>query len=783
MFATITITVDPAWPWSLPGVGMLALAATAIALAALTVSTYLGARQATPRRLLAVVLLRLAALVVALAVVLRPSLAHHDDDAGMRASKLLLLLDVSDSMNITDEFNNLSRFENAKRLLTAPNLADLLKRLGAERKIEVAYYGGAEDLKPLDLESKPKGKRTDIGLWLHELWQQHGKEANLRGLVLLSDGADNGTRFAAIEEAARYRGQCPIHAFGLGQTTTTSAHKDIAVTKVTVEREPVFAKQKMTVKAALSAPGFEDAVVQASLWIEDADGKTMKQVGATQNVDLRKTLDKVIAFTTEAPDREGEVKVSVKVEPFPGETNATNNEGSTYAHILKEGVSILWVEGKLRYEAAFAMRTALGKDRRFQVFYAVKLQQAKPAPEQEDSLNLQKRHYDVIVIGDISAARFAEGQPNIFERIRDMVTQKGTGLVMLAGYDTFAAGGWQNSKLRPLLPCGFDGPAQIDSKVRVRPTAAGAEYLLRLALDPAKNQELWNEKLEPLEGMTPLGTLEPTATTYAFGDSASTANLPILASVDRGKGRVLVFGGDTTYQAWRRSPEAVAAYELFWTQMMLWLARREHSKGSLQVRPDTRRLDLGHSERLGFTVQFTGGTGKAQSPKWSAKVIGPNQAETALTIAEENQEYRGYFSRPLAPGEYRIVVEGEAVDDKKQPIQGKDMARFMVYDEDRESLRPAADHQLLQQIAQASGGRFTLAEERKLAQFLTDLQPLHDADRGSTSRWPDWRRQPTSDSMGDQAAALWQSSALACFLLFAGLLCVEWFLRRRWGMV
>ena len=46
MFATTSITVDPAWPWSLPGVGVGGLLLAALALGALTVWTYLGVAQA-----------------------------------------------------------------------------------------------------------------------------------------------------------------------------------------------------------------------------------------------------------------------------------------------------------------------------------------------------------------------------------------------------------------------------------------------------------------------------------------------------------------------------------------------------------------------------------------------------------------------------------------------------------------------------------------------------------------------------------------------------------------
>src|SRR5437763_1096235 len=71
------VALDPAWPWSLPGLGVPALAAAGLALALLTVWTYLGVRGAGWRRVLAVLALRLLALLVACLVVLRPSFADH----------------------------------------------------------------------------------------------------------------------------------------------------------------------------------------------------------------------------------------------------------------------------------------------------------------------------------------------------------------------------------------------------------------------------------------------------------------------------------------------------------------------------------------------------------------------------------------------------------------------------------------------------------------------------------------------------------------------------------
>ena len=83
-----------------------------------------------------------------------------------------------------------------------------------------------------------------------------------------------------------------------------------------------------------------------------------------------------------------------------------------------------------------------------------------------------------------------------------------------------------------------------------------------------------------------------------------------------------------------------------------------------------------------------------------------------------------------------------------------------------------------------SRGRYRKAGERELVQYLEELrsQPVPQArPRGAV--WPDWRRNPASGSLEDQAATLWESGLLLSFVLFVSFLCVEWFLRRRWGMV
>ncbi len=784
-YATTTFTFDPTWPWSIPGGGLLALAIVGVVLVGLTVWTYLGLREGRTRRLIVVLLLRLGALAVAAFLILRPSLAYTDDELAL-PSRLLILVDNSQSMTFTDEFNNLSRWDNARRLLSAPAVVSALKRLAAEQRLEVIYYQGAEDIAKFDPQGKADGKRTDIGQWLHALFDVHGRDSNLRGLLLFSDGRDNGTRFSALEKAALWRGICAIHPFALGRETTTTRQGDIAfVDPVEVEPDPVYVKTKFTVKGHVRAPGFANAFVKLRLLIDDKEVIVKKVQLSDSSFRAQKMEGEAryqVKIEADAPLKAGEIKVTLKVDPMPDEATPLNNEISTYVTVYKEGVSVLWVEGKKRLESVFATRYALSRDPRFRVTFDEILLGQPALPGKIDRYNFDKQHYDVIVIGDISADRFAGGaggDNRIFAKIRDLVEKKGTGLLMLGGYESFANSNWQQlaPKLAAILPVELDTPGQIEGEksVKVRPTERGLDYLLRLHDQPKKNQELWDEKLEPLDGMTNLGKVKIGAEVLATRDGQE----PVLVRREVDNGRTLAFAGDTTWRTWRRSKEAIAAHQRFWKQLILWLAHQEKAEGNVRVTPDTRRLQAAANRSLGFTVEYMGEGGKkVENAQFKARVIGPDGADIDVPTSLEDGKVRGYFRKTDKPGEYRVVAD--ILGQKEKPGE----AKFMCYALDVEKLFPAANHDLLHKLAQQSGGKFFLADEQKLVQLLDELRGQKtDSVKPRAELWPDWRRRPCPGDVGEQLEILWNSTALACFLVFCVLLCLEWFLRRRWGWV
>lgn len=776
-FADMNLSLEPV----LPTLGLPVLVAAAFLLAALTVWTYLGVRAATWRRIALVLLLRLSALLLAFSMMMRPSLAITQLE-GVELTKLLVVFDASVSMNVAEIDGKPTRWEQANNLWAARAVQRRLEQLRDEQKIEVVKFLGAEGLRADDANAVADGKRTDIGAWLHQLMQKHGHEKHLRGIVLVSDGADNGTKFSAQEKARAWRGLAPIHAFGVGDPANPKFRKDIGLTSLRLKPEPpelIFVRSNLTVEATAQAPGFDKTEVVVTIEIESVKDKKTAKI-AEKKLTIRQEKDQPIVVPCTAPEEPGEYKVTLKIVPHPEEANKDNNEISTFIQVSKEKINVLWVDRPRVYEAIHAIRLALAPEKQFDVFYIDKDGKGDPFKDYK----FDQRHYDVIIIGDISAARFARGDDRIFDQINEMVVKKKTGLLMLGGSETFVKGGWDKQKaILSLLPVKLDLAADKaefnDVEVKVDPTKEGLDFpFLQLDPDPKKNKEIWATKFEPLAGLAPLGNLANGSEPLLRGTNGQ------LVMAARGiGGRVVVFAGDSTGTSWL-TPESAVAYKQFWKQLAFWLAQQQDQSNQLWVNLDRRRLDANAAEALGFEFGLRGkGRKELTNATFTAEIVGPGGQKIPVSFARKDQHQQGSFQGAKEPGEHQLIVTAKAKDDGAD-IDVKTVARFLVAFDDIEMLRPLAEHETLSKIAASAEGRFSVLEEAVLLQYLDELKgQVNREARHKTTHWPDWKRLPRSEAARDQLAGLWNSFALVSFAFFVALLGSEWLLRRLWGLV
>jgi hypothetical protein len=220
---------------------------------------------------------------------------------------------------------------------------------------------------------------------------------------------------------------------------------------------------------------------------------------------------------------------------------------------------------------------------------------------------------------------------------------------------------------------------------------------------------------------------------------------------------VLAFAGDTTWQWWMQGYQDF--HRRFWRQVVLWLAKKDESmEGDIWVEMDSRRFFPGAT--VDFKIHVQGESGKEiESPEAEAKVLSPDGSEKMIPLIDENGTLIGSIRETMEPGDYTLEVK--AVTEKGEMKQTS--TRFLVVDQNMELDHPAADPTVLQSLAAMTGGKSLLPEQlpeliKELSKKGETLVQKHQTDR---SLWDHW----------------W------LFLLFLLLLALEWFLRKRWGLV
>jgi len=819
------MVTNPAWrPLTNADVpGYIIMAAAAAVLIGLTLWTYLGSDQTTPRRLTILVALRLLALVIAMLTALRPALSVTDQPK--IRSTLIIVLDSSESMSITDEYDRLSRWEVLKRVIDKSS--PLLKQLEEDQQVTVHLYcfsgdfnadaeqfkAQTEDKKTVSISEwlngrKPDGKRTDFGLMLSELYKRYQGETNpLRGLIIISDGGNNVTEPDPTAMAMKWRGiGCPIYTFVTGKSDTKTDQKDIAFTSIAVDPSPCPIKADMNVKGTLNAAGLEGANVKIKLTVSRFNESTddFEEIGElTRVADFRlaKPIGNEIEITTKAPDKPGSVMVKLEMIEGPAEDRIKdNNQIETFVNITKDGVRVLVID-KTRLELTFLSR-ALASDKRFDL--VVLRQQTNEPPSASDArkYDVLNEAYDVIILGDVSPARLNAIDKNLMENIAKLVREKGVGLLMTGGIDSFGGTsnvpgsiGWRNTPIADLLPVNLpERTKQNDGSTEILPQPnAFNEYVMRLDPDVQKNKMLWErlgvDKITRLGGCTLLGSPKNGARLYATAknrDDASGQQLPLLVGQTYGNNaRVFAFGADQTWKWVNLGTEEGTAdpdegrklHARFWKQLVLYLAHQDEVEGNVFVLPEFYRLAVNGKNKLWMGIKDKHGD-EIANPKMRWQVVrrGEKPDESKSRPAEREKGRTRALYEAKEPGRFRAFVWGEATDPAGD-IKGTAQAFFSVYPEiSDELLRPAAKDDFLMALENTANGITpdTVRRADRLPSFIQEElvdKPLKVAGI-KPKLHPDWRRN--SDSP-------WFLPLL--LVAFVALLGTEWGLRRVWGMV
>jgi hypothetical protein len=784
-------------PWLL-AVGLV------VALGVLAVVLYLNERGSIgPVRRGLAVLLRVSLVALVLALLMRPVLAFTLSEPRPRG--VVVLLDNSQSMTLQDrrltDADKL-RVAIAKGLLPPTTKieegskadADVLKQTPADppRAELVRWVLKSPELKLFDrlgklgpvrpylfgndvhgpAESAAGEGKDPLGRLLGSFGAQEDKtavaEAVLKvlqskegelpaAIVLITDGQDNLSKYTLQEAALEcVRLGVPLYVYGVG----TAEGGSLQLREVGAP-ETVFADDLVTVPVRWRAQGFKKGTVGITLTL---GGKQVgyKEVPAREGEDLREVFRFVVPKGDKAEGAEDNRDLVATVQ-LKG--NSVFKDTITRpVRVVDQKIRVLYIENAPRWEFKF-LQPALLRDKRVQADFLLVNADPKVAkggppflpefPRSREEFFGAK--YNVILLGDVPADFLGKEHQ---EWIREFVQERG-GLIAMAGRQHLP-GGYVESPLAEVLPVEFEKHKfGVDADVRTQEyqpalTEVGQRTeMLMLADTPEESLDVWQKKLPGWHWYYPVKKLRPAAVPLLVNPRAKMGEqpMPVMATHYYGKGQVVFLGSDETWR-WRWNYQD-KYFVRFWGQVIYQLGLPSllgDSASRVQAALEQSKATLGNQGSI-----FVRLLNKDHTPRTDAQVEATLEYLDAKPGQDKSRKVMLYPVSKDRPGEYTALLAHDRPGRYELKVSNPEPHTFSF----RVELPPRHEleesgmaEKALRDMARLSGGQFYREEE--LYRLPDDIRP---------------RTAPYSYRLESLLYPL-------ALLLFAGLITLEWLLRK-----
>ena len=616
---------------------------------------------------------------------------------------LVILRDDSASMDTRDVVDPdqiraepLARSAGVERALSAVSW-DRLKG-----KVDVIQQRfGASD------PTTDRRQATDLDAALEAARTAH---ANLRAVVLLSDGDWNqGPSPANASSRLRIR-QVPVYAVTLG---SEAALPDIEVTALEPPTFSVVGKS-LQIPFSLRSTLATDYEVEVTLSV-DSGAELTRQVVVPAMGQVRDMFFWV-------PDQLGDVKLSLEVPPHRDEVQRENNSAGVTVAIKAESLKVLVVESTPRWEYRY-LRNALERDPGVDVscllFHPGLAKRGgghgylTEFPQTSEALAV----YDVIFLGDVGI-RPGQLTPEDCRRVKGLVQNQASGLILMPGMQAHQFS-LLDTELKDLYPVVLDehAPRGFGSRTASHPvlTDLGQSSLLTKLADSAEeNAAIWRG-LPGFQWRSPAIQGRPGCDVLAIHEDS---RAPLLVTKTFGTGKVLFMGTDAAWRL-REGVEDKFHYR-FWGQVARWMAYQRHMAEGEWLRvfyaPD--RPTAGNVVTLSATVLDPNGT-PLNGAHVQAQLRDPAGEVQQLRFQPVGDEWGLYASRfsPPRVGTYQLRLtcqETAAVLETSIEVQGQP----------REMIGKPARYDVLREIAEITRGRVLAADQlNRLCDLVLQLPP------------------------------------------------------------
>ena len=683
--------------------------------------------------------LRAAALVLLLCILSRPVLSLALP--GGASKGIVLLVDRSESLRLPGARGQATRDAEASSAVD-----EVRKELSGKYPFVTRPF--ASQVGPAVEAGQPlppaSGEATDLGKALEVGAAGEGSIGKPGAMILISDGT--ATSGADAVTTARRLG-IPIETIKLGSPNPVP---DVAISRVRANLE-AFAGEATPVDALVRLQGLDPTTVPVTIR-DVTDSPThvaeAKAPLATGGAETKVSL----SFT---PNKVGLRFFEVSVPSLPGEASNANNRRLFAMEVREEKTGVLVLSGDLTWDHTF-MRRALEDDSTLAVVPGVRQGNAfrsVPGHRAVPSLDAGGlRSVRVIVLDHVASGQLGRGAGDAIAAF----VRGGGGLVVITGARPGAMSQWQGTAIGALLPAeGGGGGGEGETNVSLSP-AAHRHVLFDPSVPGAAPLEAWRD-LPPLLVAPDLRGLK------ADGEAllVDGRNTPVLSWHQAGQGRVLLLAADGIWR-WQFGSTAqhtgATVLPPWWRRAAHWLARPT-VEGQVDIRPEKAVVPRGQNVVF---VAHVNDENYRPVPNASVEVsITPadttHGARPTKLELSGNQGFLTGSAGALPPGHYRYHGRARTPKSELPPMDGQ----FVVDSLGVEMERLEADHETLERLAAASGGR------------MWDPDSLNGLDHALSQEAV--AREERSQ------VVLWDHPLV--FVIFVLLVSAEWLLRRRRGLV
>jgi uncharacterized membrane protein len=735
------------------GTGALVAATLAGVVMVAAAVTYRGVRtRGRLRDRIVLTVLRMAALVVVLFCLFRPTLIVRA--AVPQQNVVAVVLDDSRSMQIPD-WGGRPRGEFIKQEFGG-TASPLLKALSDRFLVRVFRFSSAAGrLESVDGMTFG-GSQTRLGAALDGTREELAG-LPVSGIVLVSDGAD--TSEASLSDAllGLKAEKLPVYTVGVGSARLP---RDVEVDRVSTPRS-VLKDASLLLDVVVTHSGYAGRTVTVD--VED-EGRIVGSEQVRLPADGSPATVRVRAAASEAGPR----LFKFRVAPQPDEVVTQNNVREALIQVRDVKEKILYFEGEPRFEVKF-MRRAVSDDENLQLVVLQRTADNKflrlgvDGPDELFGGFPKTREelfaYRALILGSIEAGAFSGDQ---LQMIAEFVDRRGGGLLMIGGARAFGEGGFGGTPVADALPLAIDPgtrasePSEL-ARMLVTPTRAGQTHAAtQIAATESASAGRWRELPQVTSVNAPLEP-KPAATVLLTGTDERGRSQPVLTWHQFGRGKSVALTLQDTWQ-WQMHANITLedqTHESFWRQMLRWLV--EGVPEMVEAGTTTERVEPGEAVTIEAAIVDKSFV-ELNDASVTARVTRPNGTTLDVPLewtGERDGLYRGTFVSTEA-GTYEVAVDSS----KASAILGSGVTFLRAGPSDAEYFDPTMHEGPLRRIAEETGGRFYTPESA--AGLAEDVRY---AGRGVTSV---------------EERELWNMPIVLIALL--GLVCAEWGYRRAVGL-